>query len=504
MANKVYDQGVVALSKTETERRLAEALSHANWGASSTLLGELAESTNNFDEYPVIMKETWAAIASTGFNWRVAYKGLALLEFLIRNGNKRVIQEARENISKLRYLLGFSYMKDGTERGMGVREKAKAVLDLLEDDDALKLARREAKLLRQKFKGVGRDEIHSSSSNNNRFHQSATDYDDDEDFGSKPSSNSKKYSDEDDFKPKAKPTSLKVPTKAKKEQDEDDFDFAPSKPAPPSDDDDFDFAPGQVKAAPAPVAKKPMAVAKKQTSVAKDDDDDDFDFAPTTTKKPVTKKAAPPPPPSDNENDDDFGFDDKPTMSAIRPGPIASISVKLPGAKKPSSSILASTSSLAAPPSSAKEVDLMMDAFDPFNAPSKPVAAAVPSSTNMNIMDLFNSPPPQQQSQPSMMMGFQQQQQPPMMMGFQQQPPPMMGFQQPPPMAYQQPPPMAYQQQPPYQQQQPPMAYQQQPMMGFSPQQQQGRPPQQQAKPKPASNDAFSGLMDFSKGGSLI
>jgi hypothetical protein len=157
LANQAYDQGVKALSKTETERKLADALSHANWGASTTQMADIAQATNDTQEYTVVMREVWAAIGEKPRNWRVVYKGLALLEFLLKHGSERCVREARDFKARVRGLETFSYSASGAEKGTGVREKARAIIELLSDADLLDTERRDAAKLRSKFTGVGRD-----------------------------------------------------------------------------------------------------------------------------------------------------------------------------------------------------------------------------------------------------------------------------------------------------------------------------------------------------------
>ena len=65
IASDVYTEGVKQLgNKTDTDKKLMDALSSKNWGASTTELGELAQLSNSWAEFPVIMKATWKAMDS--------------------------------------------------------------------------------------------------------------------------------------------------------------------------------------------------------------------------------------------------------------------------------------------------------------------------------------------------------------------------------------------------------------------------------------------------------
>ena len=116
-AKEMYDTAVKAVSKTETEKKLAEVMSNANWGASSTELREIAVLTNDYQEYSVVMREIWATMGQPPRNWRQIFKALTLMEYLVKNGAERCVQEARDRIHVVRTLTGFSFYVEGGEKG---------------------------------------------------------------------------------------------------------------------------------------------------------------------------------------------------------------------------------------------------------------------------------------------------------------------------------------------------------------------------------------------------
>ena len=61
---------------TELEKRISEACSNKPWGASSTMLAEIAQSTYDYQEYPVVMQNVWKRVNESGRNWRIVYKAL--------------------------------------------------------------------------------------------------------------------------------------------------------------------------------------------------------------------------------------------------------------------------------------------------------------------------------------------------------------------------------------------------------------------------------------------
>merc|ERR1719399_1798173 len=139
---------------TEVEAKLQEALSKKNWGASSTVMNDIARYTFDYQEYGVVMKAVWNGVNEKGKNWRVVFKALSLLEHLIKNGAERCVDEARERIYTIRTLTEFRYNEDGTEKGTGVREKAKLLVELLNDTKQIREARKKARELRDKFVGI--------------------------------------------------------------------------------------------------------------------------------------------------------------------------------------------------------------------------------------------------------------------------------------------------------------------------------------------------------------
>eukprot|EP00128_Syssomonas_multiformis_P013325 Colp12_sorted_trinity150504_noHs@29402 len=82
---------------TDMERKVREATSNDPWGASGTLMAEIAEATDNYEHFPEIMGMIWKRLNDSGKNWRHVYKSLILLDYLVKNGAERVTHAAKEN-----------------------------------------------------------------------------------------------------------------------------------------------------------------------------------------------------------------------------------------------------------------------------------------------------------------------------------------------------------------------------------------------------------------------
>jgi hypothetical protein len=141
-----------------------ECLSHKNWGASSSLMHEIARDTFDAERFYIITRLMWEGLENQRpAAWKIVFKALTLLEFLIKNGAERCVDDARNHGHVLRSLGKFNYYEGTVDRGLGVREKTKQVLEILTDDERIREERQKAKQLREKFKGNT-----SSSTENNR------------------------------------------------------------------------------------------------------------------------------------------------------------------------------------------------------------------------------------------------------------------------------------------------------------------------------------------------
>ncbi|CAM9324340.1 unnamed protein product, partial [Ectocarpus sp. 12 AP-2014] len=91
--------------------------------------------------------------ASLPPRWR--RQALCLLEHLIKNGAERVIEDARDNLHRVRMLSDFNYYEGPIDKGSGVREKSKQVIELLKDNDMIREEREKSRKLRDKYVGLG-------------------------------------------------------------------------------------------------------------------------------------------------------------------------------------------------------------------------------------------------------------------------------------------------------------------------------------------------------------
>ncbi|KAM8840753.1 uncharacterized protein epn1b isoform 2-T4 [Spinachia spinachia] len=135
---------------SEAEVKVREATSNDPWGPSSSQMADLSDLTYNVVACSEIMTMLWKRLKDDK-NWRHIHKSLTLLEYLLKTGDDRVLLQMKDNIYIVKALTEYRFVeKDGKDQGGNVREKAKVVLVLMEDDDKLKEERDFAVKTREK------------------------------------------------------------------------------------------------------------------------------------------------------------------------------------------------------------------------------------------------------------------------------------------------------------------------------------------------------------------
>ncbi|KAL4681417.1 hypothetical protein H8959_006894 [Pygathrix nigripes] len=89
---------------SDAEIKVREATSNDPWGPSSSLMLDISNLTFNTISLSEIMNMLWHRLNDHGKNWRHVYKSLTLMDYLIKNGSKKVVQHCREGF--------FDYHKD--------------------------------------------------------------------------------------------------------------------------------------------------------------------------------------------------------------------------------------------------------------------------------------------------------------------------------------------------------------------------------------------------------
>ncbi|KAJ3368286.1 Epsin-3, clathrin recruitment and traffic between the Golgi and endosome [Allomyces arbusculus] len=144
------------LNLTELEQKVREATSNDAWGASTSLMNEIAQGTYDYQGFNEIMPAVYRRFSQDGHTWRNIYKALTLIEFLIKNGSDRCVDYIRTHTYEIKACLRFHHVDDkGKDQGVNVRHRAKLIIDLLQNHDLIKAERQKAQENRNKYGGVG-------------------------------------------------------------------------------------------------------------------------------------------------------------------------------------------------------------------------------------------------------------------------------------------------------------------------------------------------------------
>lgn len=146
----------VALNLSEMETKVREATNNEPWGAKTTLMEQIAAGTYNYREREEILSFIFRRFTEKAANeWRQIYKSLQLVEYLVKHGLERIIDDIRANLSLIQMLKSFHYIDSkGRDQGINVRNRSKNLIALLNDDALIRLERKKARSTAKKFGGV--------------------------------------------------------------------------------------------------------------------------------------------------------------------------------------------------------------------------------------------------------------------------------------------------------------------------------------------------------------
>ena len=118
---------------------------------------EIAQATFNYHDFNESMPTIFRRfVEKEAHDWRQIYKALQLLEYIVKNGSERVVDEARAHLSTIKILRNFHYIDEqGKDQGVNIRARAKELAALLSDFDTIRAERRKARANRAKYQGVG-------------------------------------------------------------------------------------------------------------------------------------------------------------------------------------------------------------------------------------------------------------------------------------------------------------------------------------------------------------
>ncbi|KAL6059634.1 Epsin-3, clathrin recruitment and traffic between the Golgi and endosome, variant 2 [Balamuthia mandrillaris] len=150
---KLIKKGKDAVTGTPNiQVKVREATSNKKWGPTGAQMHELARASFHYQNFAIMMRMIWKRLNDHGKNWRHIYKSLLLLDYLVKNGSKQVINDARIHIPNIQTLTTYQLIdKHDRDVGQSVRERARAIIDLLNDEPRLAEERAKAKANRGKY-----------------------------------------------------------------------------------------------------------------------------------------------------------------------------------------------------------------------------------------------------------------------------------------------------------------------------------------------------------------
>uniref|UniRef100_A0A1I7URM9 ENTH domain-containing protein n=1 Tax=Caenorhabditis tropicalis TaxID=1561998 RepID=A0A1I7URM9_9PELO len=182
-----------------------EATNEDPWGPTGPQMKKIAEYTRSRymeDFYNVYTPLFSRMLENNKDAWRRVYKSLVLLDYLLKNGSERFVQEAREKTYELRRLESYKYIDDkGKDQGINIRHRVKQILEMMNDDELLQAERKKANSDdKSKYRGYDQYDIKMGASSF-KSSSSSSKFDDSWDRGgSSSNTTSKRY--DDDYKNK--------------------------------------------------------------------------------------------------------------------------------------------------------------------------------------------------------------------------------------------------------------------------------------------------------------
>ncbi|XP_050364069.1 clathrin interactor EPSIN 1 [Argentina anserina] len=161
---KVFDQTVREIKREvnlkvlkvpEMEQKVLDATDNEPWGPHGSALAEIAQATKKFSECQMVMNVLWTRLGETGKDWRLVYKSLAVIEYLVSHGSERAVDDIIEHTFQISSLSNFEYVEpSGKDMGINVRKKAENIVALLNNKDKIQEIRNKAAANRDKYVGL--------------------------------------------------------------------------------------------------------------------------------------------------------------------------------------------------------------------------------------------------------------------------------------------------------------------------------------------------------------
>ena len=110
-------------------------------------------SSINSEDFELITEFLFDKLSLEPHLWRKIYKALYLIDFLLKTSEERFETYVRTHLFNIKILESFKYIEKGVEKGIGIRDKAKFIGDLIKNHEMLIEEKEKAKIVRAKISG---------------------------------------------------------------------------------------------------------------------------------------------------------------------------------------------------------------------------------------------------------------------------------------------------------------------------------------------------------------
>ena len=176
-------KGVYALKGlSECEQLVLEATDKEKWGPHGEMLKSIAQRTVDEEEARrknsggmnegesetrIILRVLFEnRLKKKDLEWRLCYKALTVIDFLIANGSETIVREITRRIGRdLQPLKTFEHRdpEKGRDEGINIRQKVTTIIALLEDPERVKEVREKARVNRGKYSGMSNEDLKAAS-----------------------------------------------------------------------------------------------------------------------------------------------------------------------------------------------------------------------------------------------------------------------------------------------------------------------------------------------------
>lgn len=101
------------------------------WSPSKSVLNRLSQNVENVETKNLIFKDIKMILGYPPEKWRSIYKALILIEHLIQVARNVCRNEIIDQFEVVKQLESFSFWENGHDRGDGIREKARQLVEII-------------------------------------------------------------------------------------------------------------------------------------------------------------------------------------------------------------------------------------------------------------------------------------------------------------------------------------------------------------------------------------